>query len=180
MVRSKRGVGVDAVEQRLSELGYVTALSDGENRFYAHRDDPDVLARLAAPANASDDFVPYRWQHALDLAEAEEARLVAELSQLQAELRTVRVEMSQDERWASLEAENVQLLDELRLAEESAATARAVVGELHTRYGAELATERAAVERLEGELRLIRNSKTMRWTRPLRAVYRAFKESAAR
>jgi FkbM family methyltransferase len=176
----ERGADVDAWERRLSEMGYAKALYDGQNYFYARRDDGEVLAALAAPASASDDFVPYRYRHALDLAEAEEARLVAELERLRGELRAVRAEMSQDDRWASLEAENVQLLDELRAAEESAATARAVVGELQARYGTELAAEREAIERLGAELQLIRNSKTMRWTRPLRVVYRAFKESADR
>jgi len=46
-------------EPLLLEAGYALALFDGLNRFYARADEPDLIARLAVPANPSDEFVPF-------------------------------------------------------------------------------------------------------------------------
>ncbi len=48
-------------EPMLLDAGYVFAMFDGLNRFYAQSDEPELLQQLAIPANVFDDFVPYAW-----------------------------------------------------------------------------------------------------------------------
>jgi FkbM family methyltransferase len=42
------------------QAGYLLALVDGVNRFYLRKEDEDLLPALSVPANAADNFVPYR------------------------------------------------------------------------------------------------------------------------
>jgi len=44
-------------EPLLLDAGYVFALFDGLNRFYARSDEPELASRLSTPANVTDGFV---------------------------------------------------------------------------------------------------------------------------
>ncbi|WP_301174595.1 FkbM family methyltransferase [Actinomadura geliboluensis] len=48
-----------AWEPRVLAAGYRLALFDGLNRFYARDDEPDLIERLAVPANVLDNYIPY-------------------------------------------------------------------------------------------------------------------------
>ena len=52
-------------EPILRASDYRFALFDGINRFYLREEDRDLLPRLEAPANATDDFVPH--EHRLEI-----------------------------------------------------------------------------------------------------------------
>jgi FkbM family methyltransferase len=41
--------------------GYAFALFDGLNRFYARRDEPELLRRLSVPVNVFDRWIPIGW-----------------------------------------------------------------------------------------------------------------------
>lgn len=45
-------------EPALLECGYMLALFDGLNRFYARADEPELAAALSVPANVTDRFIP--------------------------------------------------------------------------------------------------------------------------
>jgi FkbM family methyltransferase len=51
----------DAWESLLFKCGYRCTLFDGLNRFYAQHDDAEARNVLSAPANALDDYEPWRW-----------------------------------------------------------------------------------------------------------------------
>jgi FkbM family methyltransferase len=61
---SPRRVG-PASERLLRDHGYVLALFDGLNQFFARDDEPVLLARLSVPANVFDRFIPYNWYRLL-------------------------------------------------------------------------------------------------------------------
>ncbi|HSH31617.1 MAG TPA: FkbM family methyltransferase [Candidatus Saccharimonadales bacterium] len=48
-------------EPAVLKCGYQLALFDGLNRFYARRDEPDLLSRLMVPANVFDRYIHYQW-----------------------------------------------------------------------------------------------------------------------
>ncbi len=54
-------------EPQLLDRGYVLALFDGLNRFYARADEPDLAARLSTPANVTDRFIPAAYAQLLGL-----------------------------------------------------------------------------------------------------------------
>lgn len=63
-------IGVSAIQNQFEQRGkwedilfqadYQFALFDGVNRFYVRSEEPEMLSLLQAPANALDNFVPYR------------------------------------------------------------------------------------------------------------------------
>ncbi len=53
----------DQWETLILEAGYVLALFDGINCFYAESNERELLSRLCAPANALDNYIPWNfWQ----------------------------------------------------------------------------------------------------------------------
>lgn len=52
-------------EQVLLDADYLFAAFDGLNRFYLRAEDKELLAALATPANATDDFIPYRYSQGM-------------------------------------------------------------------------------------------------------------------
>ncbi|MGH8902822.1 MAG: FkbM family methyltransferase [Egibacteraceae bacterium] len=52
-------------EPQLLAAGYVLALFDGLNRFYARDDQPELQARLSVPANVTDRWIPAAWAELL-------------------------------------------------------------------------------------------------------------------
>lgn len=47
-------------EPFLNSVGYEFSLFDGINRFYFRKEEPELRTSLSAPANVTDDFIPYR------------------------------------------------------------------------------------------------------------------------
>ena len=73
---SSAGASIHASpETRLTAAGYQFALFDGLNRFYVRAEDADLLPRLAAPANAGDDWAPHGYVHRLTEMENDVAQL---------------------------------------------------------------------------------------------------------
>lgn len=54
-----------AWEPDLLAAGYVLALFDGLNRWYARDDEPELLAALSVPANTLDQWIPVAWAEQL-------------------------------------------------------------------------------------------------------------------
>jgi FkbM family methyltransferase len=52
-------------EPSLLDAGYLLAMFDGLNRFYARHDEPELLRRLSVPANALDRWMPAAWAEML-------------------------------------------------------------------------------------------------------------------
>lgn len=52
-------------EPSLLAAGYVLTLFDGLNRWYAHRDEHELQASLAVPANTLDRWIPVAWAEQL-------------------------------------------------------------------------------------------------------------------
>ena len=48
-------------EPQVREAGYELGLFDGLNRFFAKKEDREILNRLRVPAGHSDAFIQYRW-----------------------------------------------------------------------------------------------------------------------
>jgi FkbM family methyltransferase len=48
-------------DSRFVDAGYELTLFDGMNRFYARRDEPQLVRDLSYPANWLDRYVPYEW-----------------------------------------------------------------------------------------------------------------------
>jgi FkbM family methyltransferase len=137
----------EAWEPILLEAGYRLALFDGLNRFYAHADEPELLQKLATPANVFDNFAPYAWTRQVDQAHQWAHSLEEALTHAQ--------------------EERGQLYE--RVAH-GCATAR------DARAQAAIADERTAralgeTRRVRIELRELRATRTFRYTAPLRRIY---------
>lgn len=52
-------------EPQLLRAGYMLALFDGLNRFYAREDQPELLERMRIPANVMDRWIPVAWAELL-------------------------------------------------------------------------------------------------------------------
>jgi FkbM family methyltransferase len=62
----------------LPDAGYTFVLFDGLNRFYVRQEDPDLLPRIAVPANCLDEFIPHEYAERIERLERElEAALAA-------------------------------------------------------------------------------------------------------
>jgi FkbM family methyltransferase len=172
----------EAWEPTLLSAGYVCALFDGLNRFYALEEDADLVQALSSPACVFDDYVEagrmQEWQ-ARDAALQRLAEAEGQLRELRAGAARWESKAHQAERRARLmedrahHAEDEALRGELgsaalrdRLADESAAR-------LAAQHAA--VAERTAREATERELAAMRATKTFRWVGPLRDIYGLFR-----
>jgi hypothetical protein len=67
-------------DQVLLEADYLFAAFDGLNQFYLRAEDKELMPALAVPANATDDFIPYRYSQ--------------EMAELRDSLETTRRELA--------------------------------------------------------------------------------------
>ena len=81
-------------EHLLIDAGYVFTLFDGLNRFYARSDEPELAARLSAPANVTDGFVTIASIHATERAKRAETYALSLVDQ--AERTKVDMQIAQD------------------------------------------------------------------------------------
>lgn len=81
-------------EPMLLEAGYVFTLFDGLNRFYARSDEPELAARLSAPANVTDSFVTASTVHATERAQRAETYALSLVEQ--ADRTKVDMQIAQD------------------------------------------------------------------------------------
>jgi FkbM family methyltransferase len=105
----------EAWEPLLVANGYLCALFDGVNRFYAQVDDDEALETLAVPANVFDDYEPWKW--ASQLAGAKDHTENVEAARAAAEDRVAQLEdvrAAADNRVAQIEEEIRALAHEAR------------------------------------------------------------------
>jgi FkbM family methyltransferase len=81
-------------EPLLLDAGYVFTLFDGLNRFYARSDEPELAARLSAPANVTDSFVTIESVRAAERAKRAETYALSLVDQ--AERTKVDMQIAQD------------------------------------------------------------------------------------
>lgn len=81
-------------EPLLLDAGYVFTLFDGLNRFYARSDEPELAARLSAPANVTDTYVTIASVQATERAKRAEAYALSLVEQ--AEQTKVDMQIAQD------------------------------------------------------------------------------------
>jgi FkbM family methyltransferase len=172
-------------EPTLLSAGYVCALFDGLNRFYALEEHADLVQALSSPACVFDDYLEAGRMRERQERDAALRCLSETEGQLREHLAAAahrESESHQAERRARImedrahHAEDEALRAELgsavlrdRLADESAA-----------RLAAEqaAAAERTAREATERELAAMRATKTFRWVAPLRDVYGLFRRGS--
>jgi hypothetical protein len=191
----------DAWEPALISAGYVFALFDGLNRFYAHRSEPELLRELAYPACVFDDYVEAARVEERDALAFERDEALRQLSERSAEVAQWQSQARHSERAARLMEDRVHLAEDEalraelgaaalrnRLAAESAAAsvrdreaAESAAASFRDRLAAESAarltaeelavSELAAREAVARELDALRATRTLRFFAPLHAVY---------
>jgi hypothetical protein len=140
----------DEWEPFLIEQGYRPTPFDGQTRFYASGDEPELADLLAAPANVNDHFVPYLWRH-----ELEAASTLARLHADRAEIAFDQVSQMRDDLDAAQRI-TAQALDALRAAQRDAAAAHAAAAEL---------------DELRRAHDALLDTKLYRFTAPIRRLY---------
>jgi FkbM family methyltransferase len=99
----------DTWEPALLSAGYVFALFDGLNRFYAHRDEPEILCALAYPACIFDDYVEAARVEERDALATERDALATERDALATERDALATERDQALRQLSDRSDDVAL-----------------------------------------------------------------------
>ncbi len=85
----------DKWEYLLTNSGYKFALFDGLNRFYVHKDEPELLKKISAPANVFDNFIPYRFVEPLIVKDQQINSLIQSNQLLQQHLSLVTQKLNE-------------------------------------------------------------------------------------
>jgi len=155
-------------ESMLLDQGYTHALFDGLNRFYAREDDPTLVARLSAPANVLDDFVPHLWhQRVCDLTTAadeaaEAARQAEHVAHEEHDARALA--------WEEIERLRADLDAAQRVTAEAQRRAMALIEDEEAAQAA-AAAAREELERVRAEHAALVDSRSHRYRARLRDAY---------